>query len=180
MEEAIEALTKEILQVIRGEIPQKRRKELPEEINLRFFQMIIFGFHWTSLTSKTILRMIGEKIAQKISTHSKSSDLQILLEEIKKIYEKFQVGKIEIEILPQQKIAHFRIKENAEAIGAKNFPHPICAFTEGFIEGYLKEVLFKKESLSLISGEEIYKIKVEELECTAQGKGYCDFMIYFQ
>lgn len=176
----IENLIEDLIKIKKGELPGKKRKELEETINFRLFQMLNLSLYQTALTASSILRLSGEKLAQQLVVEPIKNDLSLLLEDLKKIFETLSLGKAEIEIIPKQKIVYFNIKENATVAGIEKSTFPLCAFLEGFIEGYLKETLFKKEYLTLISGEKFYNLKVEEIECSGQGKGQCKFLIYFQ
>lgn len=182
MEERInlKPLIEDLIKIKKGELPSRRRRELSENINLRLYQMLNLSLFQSAITASSLLRISGEKLSQQIVVEPIKNDLSLLLEDLKKIFENLGVGKVEIEIAPKQKLAHFTILENATVAGIENSSLPLCAFLEGFIEGYLKEVLFRKESITLISGEKFYNLKVEEIECIAQNKGHCKFLIYLQ
>jgi len=180
MEKIVEDLAKDIRDIADGKPLKSKRKELGEEVNIRFCRMIVFSLQWASVGYQSALRFAGMKLGKKIGTDCKKSELSLVLEEIKRMLETLKAGKVEIEIMPKLKRAQLKIYESSLAAEVPNVLQKLCFFEEGFIEGYLDGVISKMGSLA-VAGEEgsIAKVAVEEQRCIGMGDDFCGFLIKF-
>jgi predicted hydrocarbon binding protein len=180
MERIIEGLEKDLRNIVEGKPLQTLRKKLGDEADIRLCRIMIFALQWTSVGYQSALRLAGMKFGKRMGESSKTSELSLILDEIKKIFENLKAGKVEIEIMTEMKGAQLKIYESSLTAEVPNVLQKLCFFEEGFIEGYLDGVISKMGPLA-IAGQEvtIAKVSVEEKRCVGLGDDFCGFLIKF-
>ena len=180
MEKIIEALEKDLRDIIEGKPLKTKRKELGDQVDIRLCRMIIYSLQWASVGYQSALRLAGMKFGKRMGENSERSELLLVLEEIKKIIEFLREGKVEIEMMPELKGVQIKIYESSLTAGVPNILQTLCFFEEGFIEGYLDGVISKKGSMA-VAGQEfsITKVSCEEKRCVGLGDDFCGFLIKF-
>ncbi|PIV64981.1 MAG: hypothetical protein COS09_01950 [Candidatus Nealsonbacteria bacterium CG01_land_8_20_14_3_00_12] len=180
MEKIIEALEKDLRDIIEGKPLKTKRKELGDQVDIRLCRMIIYSLQWASVGYQSALRLAGMKFGKRMGENSERSELLLVLEEIKKIIEFLREGKVEIEMMPELKGVQIKIYESSLTAGVPNILQTLCFFEEGFIEGYLDGVISKKGSMA-VAGQEfsITNVSCEEKRCVGLGDDFCGFLIKF-
>jgi len=180
MEKIIEALEKDLRDIIEGRPLKTQRKELGDQVDIRLCQLIIYSLQWTSVGYQSALRLAGMKFGKRMGENSERSELSRVLEEIKKIIEFLKEGKVEIEMMPELKGVQIKIYESSLTAGIPNVLQALCFFTEGFIEGYLEGVISKQGALTIMAQEfSVTKVSCEEKRCIGLGDDFCGFLIKF-
>jgi len=180
MEKIIEGLEEDLKNIAEGKSIKPLRKELGDIIDIRLLRMVIFSLQWTSVGFQSALRLAGMKLGKRLGTNCEKSELSLILEEIKKIFEYLREGRVEIEIMPKLEGAQLKIYESSLTSGIPNILQNLCFFEEGFIEGYLDGVIFKRRSITAAGEEDsIDKVSVEEKRCIGLGDDFCEFLIKF-
>jgi len=180
MEKIIEDLEKDLRDIVEGKEILPKRKEFGDLVDIRFYRMVNFALQWTSVGYQSALRLAGMKFGKRIGENSKKSELSLVLEEIKKIIEFLRGGKVEIEILPEEKEAQIKIYESSLTAGVPNVLQNLCFFEEGFIEGYILGAITKNGHLAVAgTGLSISNVSVEEKRCVGLGDEFCGFLIKF-
>jgi predicted hydrocarbon binding protein len=180
MEKIIEDLEKELKDIVEGKPVKIKRKELGDMVDIRLLRMIIFSLQWVSVGYQSALRLAGMKFGRRLGESSEKTELSLVLEEIRKIIEALNGGKVEIKITPVLKNAELRIIESSLTTGVPDVLQNLCFFEEGFIEGYLDGVISKKGALAVVGGEGgLTKVRVEERKCIGLGDDFCGFLIRF-
>ncbi len=180
MEKIIEGLAEDLKKIVEGKPPEPLRKEFGDIADIRLLRMVVFSLQWSSVGFQSALRFAGMKLGKKIGTNCDKSELSLILEEIKKIFEYLREGRVEIEIMPKMKGAQLKIYESSLTAGVPNILQSLCFFEEGFIEGYLDGVISKKGSLAVAGTDiSISNTTVEEKRCVGLGDDFCGFLIKF-
>ncbi|MDD2697100.1 MAG: hypothetical protein PHE52_03025 [Candidatus Pacebacteria bacterium] len=180
MEKIIDGLAEDLKNIVEGKSPKPLRKEFGDIADIRLLRMVVFGLQWASVGYQSALRLAGMKLGKRLGTNCEKSELSLILEEIKKIFEYLREGRIEIEIMPKMRGAQLKIYESSLTAGVPNILQNLCFFEEGFIEGYLDGVISKQRSI-VIAGSEgnINDVSVEEKRCIGLGDDFCGFLIKF-
>lgn len=180
MEKIIEKLEKELRQVAEGKPPKPLREKLGKEITLSFLKVVIFTLQWTSVGYHSALRLAGMKLGRRIGEGSEKTEFSLALEEVERIIKALKGGRVEIEILPEERGAQLKVYDSPLTADIPNVLQNICFFEEGFIEGYLDGVIAKKGPLAMADREfSIEKVSVEEKRCVGLGDDHCGFLIKF-
>jgi len=180
MEKLIEDLEKDLRDIIEGKPLKPKRKELGDRADIRLYRMVIFALQWTSVGYQSALRLAGMKLGRKVGTISGKREISWALEEIKKIIEDLRAGKVEIEIMPEERGAQLKVYGSALTAEIPNVLQNLCFFEEGFIEGYLDGAISKRGPLAIAGAEvSIDKVSVEEKRCVGLGDDFCGFLIKF-
>lgn len=180
MEKIIEEIEKDLKSIIKGKPLGTLRKELGDMVDIRLLRMIIFSLQWASVGYQSALRLAGMKLGMRLGENSEKTEISLALEEIKKIIETLNEGKVEIKMMPVLKGAELSIFESSLVTGVPNVLQNLCFFEEGFIEGYLDGIISKKGFLSVAGGESgIRGVSVEEKRCVGLGDDFCGFLIKF-
>jgi len=180
MEKIIGDLEKELKDIVEEKPVKIKRKELGDMVDIRLLRMIIFSLQWVSVGYQSALRLAGMKFGRRLGESSEKTELSLVLEEIKKVIESLNGGKVEIKITPVLKSAELRISESSLTAGVPDVLQNLCFFEEGFIEGYLDGVISKKGALAIVGGEKgLTKVRVEEKKCVGLGDDFCGFLIRF-
>ena len=180
MEKIIGDLEKELKDIVEEKPVKIKRKEFGDMVDIRLLRMIIFSLQWVSVGYQSALRLAGMKFGRRLGESSEKTELSLVLEEIKKVIESLNGGKVEIKITPVLKSAELRISESSLTAGVPDVLQNLCFFEEGFIEGYLDGVISKKGALAIVGGEKgLTKVRVEEKKCVGLGDDFCGFLIRF-
>lgn len=180
MEKVIEALEKDLRNIIGGQAPTILREKLGDDIDMRLLRMVVFSLQWASVGYQSALRLAGMKLGKRIGENSEKSEISLVLEEIKKIIEFLRGGRVVIEILSELKEAQLKIYSSSLTTGVPNISQNICFFEEGFIEGYLDGVISKQGALAVVGGKiSVKQVTVEEKRCIGLGDDFCGFSIKF-
>jgi len=180
MEKIIEGLEKDLRDIIEGKSLKILRKEIGDKVDIRCGRMVIFSLQWASVGYQSALKFAGMKFGKRMGENSERTELSFVLEEIKKIIETLEGGRVEIKIMPELKGAELKIYESSLTAGVPNVLQNLCFFEEGFIEGYLDGVISKKGPLAVAGGEtSVARVSVEEKRCIGLGDDCCAFLIKF-
>lgn len=180
MEKIIEDLEKDLRDIIKGKSPKKIREGLGDMVDLRALRMVDYALQWTSVGYQSVLRLAGMKFGQRLGTNSERTELSLVLEEIKNLFEGLKEGKVEIEMIPNSRGAQIKIFESSLTNKIPNVLQNLCFFKEGFIEGYIDGVIAKKGPLAVAGAEiSVGKITCEEKRCVGLGDEFCGFLIKF-
>jgi len=180
MEKIIEGLEKDLRNIVEGKPLKTLREKIGDEADIRLCRMIIFALQWTSVGYQSALRLAGMKFGKRMGENSEASELSLILDEIKKIFETLREGRVEIEIMAGMKGAQLKIYESSLTAEVPNVLQKLCFFEEGFIEGYLDGVISKKGPLAMAGQEAtITKVSCEEKRCIGLGDDFCGFLIKF-
>lgn len=180
MEKIIEDLEKDLKDIIEDKQVKFVRKELGDKVDVRVPRMIVFALQWASVGYQSTLRLAGMKFGKRIGTNSDKTELSLVLDEIKRIFEYLGEGKVEAEIMPELNGAQLKFYESYLTAEAPMVMQNLCFFEEGFIEGYLDGVISKIGSLAVAGGQtSVNKVSVEEKRCIGLGDDFCSFLIKF-
>ncbi|PIZ55758.1 hypothetical protein COY23_04235 [bacterium (Candidatus Torokbacteria) CG_4_10_14_0_2_um_filter_35_8] len=176
MEKLIQDLQEDLRNIIEGKKAKILRKKSGDMVDIRILRMIDFSLQWASVGYQSALRFAGMKFGRRLGEISSSSELSLILEEIKKIIEELKEGEVELEISAKKNIAQLRIYESSLVSSVPNVSQSLCFFKEGFIEGYLEGVIVVRGSF-LSHFRKVVKVEVKETKCQGRGDNFCQFTI---
>lgn len=180
MEKIINELEKDLIDIIKDKPLNNLRKDLGDEVNIRYLRMIVFGLQWTSVGYQAALRLAGMKFGKRIGTVFEQTELSLVIEGIKKIIETLRNGKVKIEVLPKLKGIQLNIYESSISWAVPDVSQKLCFFEEGFIEGFIDGVISKRGPIIVVGKEtSIKRVSVEEKKCVGLGDNFCGFLISF-
>jgi predicted hydrocarbon binding protein len=180
MEKLLEDLERDLKSILEGKEVKQKRKDLGDKVDIRICRMIVYSLQWASVGYQSVLRFAGMKLGKRLGEDSEKTELSLVLEEIKKIFEYLRGGRVEIEIMPEAKGVQLKIYDSYLTSGIPNILQNLCFFEEGFIEGYLDGVIAKNGSLAVASqGISVLGVTCQEIRCVGLGDKFCGFLIKF-
>ena len=128
------------------------------------FRSIRYIFDSLGMKAKPTFYLMGKQIGYEISRKLVSTELNDLLQEIAKFWEKNQLG--EVKILQKNPLI-LNIHNCYECSDMPNIGETLCAFDEGILE-------------SIFNNKLNVKSVVKEIECFGTGFDHCKFIVVFK
>ncbi len=142
--------------------PQENLKRQDIYLNV-FVRTLINSVDARTPQGATTLYDVGKILACKFSDLFKASDINNLIDELKRFWKTMKLGEID-EFMRVGDTISFKVYECFECSHLPNIGQTVCKFDEGF----LKNMLELKLQMPLY---------VKEMECVATGKHYCLFNV---
>ena len=111
-----------------------------------------------------VLFDVGSVLADKYEGFFRSTELDILLDEVSRFWKRYAFGEID-DLVVEQDNMEFCVYDCFECSHFPNVNQTVCKFDEGFLTGLLSRKLDQKEVI------------IEEIECYASGFDHCKFQV---